>query len=190
MTKIYKGYSEFATRENKDDNGVSESFAAGNPEWEKQNEKNEACWSCSDCSNCYGCSNCSDCYGCYGCSGCSYKIDQKTVNNPIPGFPEIPVVENIHQKVCEAVTMVPDALDMNAWHICDTIHCRAGWVTYIAGEAGRILEEHTSTEFAAMQIYKASSKIRVFPPRFYDNNEKALEDIKRCAEEEKPNNNL
>jgi hypothetical protein len=93
------------------------------------------------------------------------------------------VIENIHQKVCEAV-MLPDALNMESWHTCDTTHCRAGWVTHLAGEKGKILEAHTSTEFAAMQIYKASSPIRVFPPRFYDSNAKALEDIQRCAKEE------
>jgi hypothetical protein len=35
-----------------------------------------------------------------------------------------------------------------------------------------------------MQIYKASSDIRVSPVRFYETNEVAMADIKRCAEEE------
>jgi hypothetical protein len=35
-----------------------------------------------------------------------------------------------------------------------------------------------------MQIYKASSPIRVSPPRFYETNEIALADIERCAKEE------
>ena len=54
----------------------------------------------------------------------------------------------------------------------------------LAGEEGRNLEKKTSTLFAAMQIYKASSPIRVSPPRFFDTNEKALEDMKKCAEKE------
>jgi len=41
---------------------------------------------------------------------------------------------------------------MGAWHTCDTTHCRAGWVTMIAGKEGKELEEKTSTQFAAMQI--------------------------------------
>ena len=74
---------------------------------------------------------------------------------------------------------------MANWHTCDTTHCRAGWVVMLAGEAGKALEAKTSTLFAAMQIYKASSPtIRVFPPRFFDGNQKAIDDMKRCADEE------
>jgi hypothetical protein len=83
-----------------------------------------------------------------------------------------------------AAVQAPEALDMGSWHTCDTTHCRAGWVVHLAGEAGRKLEDHTSTQFAAMQIYKASSDIRVSPPRFFETNEVAMADIKRCAEEE------
>jgi len=74
---------------------------------------------------------------------------------------------------------------MSIWHTCDTTHCRAGWVVFLAGEAGKKLESQTSTQFAAMQIYKKSSPIRVMPVRFFDDNEKAMADIIRCAEEEK-----
>jgi hypothetical protein len=73
---------------------------------------------------------------------------------------------------------------MRDWHTCDTKHCRAGWVTYLAGSKGKELEAATGTLFAAMQIYKASSPIEVSPVKFFDTNEKAMEDIKRCAEEE------
>jgi len=73
---------------------------------------------------------------------------------------------------------------MKTWHTCGTTHCRAGWVVVLAGEDGAAMEKRTSTEFAAMQIYKASSPIRVFPVRFYETNAKALADMKRCAEEE------
>jgi ribosomal protein S11 len=85
--------------------------------------------------------------------------------------------------VYEAVNN-PGALDMSQWHTCNTTHCRAGWVTFLAGEAGAALEKQTSTEFAAMQIYKKSSAIKVSPMRFYENNEVALKDMQRCAEEE------
>jgi hypothetical protein len=50
---------------------------------------------------------------------------------------------------------------------------------------GKTLEKLTSTLFAAMQIYKKSSPIRVYPPRFFESNEIAMADIKRCAELEK-----
>lgn len=94
---------------------------------------------------------------------------------------KIPVIKNIHQEVLKAVSN-PNALNMSHWHTCETTHCRAGWVVHLSGQEGKELEKRTSTLFAAMQILKASSPIRVMPPRFYDGNEKAMEDIKRCAE--------
>jgi len=78
----------------------------------------------------------------------------------------------------------PDALDMGNWHTCDTTHCRGGWVVTLAGEKGAALEKASSTLFAAMQIYKASSPIRVSPVRFFETNKVAMADMKRCAKEE------
>lgn len=106
-------------------------------------------------------------------------------------MPAVPVLKNIHQRVLKAVVR-PGALDMSSWHestevneegaYCGTTHCRAGWVVTLAGKAGRELEERTSTLFAAQQIYRASSPgIPVSPPRFYESNEKALADMRRCA---------
>jgi hypothetical protein len=100
-----------------------------------------------------------------------------------PAF-KIPVIENIHQKVLEAAS-APNALNMGYWHTCDTTHCRAGWVEHLAGEAGKILAAKTSTLFAAMQIYKASSPIEVAPTRFFETNDQAMTDMERCANEEK-----
>ena len=71
---------------------------------------------------------------------------------------------------------------MGGWHRCNATHCRAGWVVHLAGEKGYALEQQTSTAFAAMQIYKVSSEIRVSPNRFYDSNKEGMKDIKRCAE--------
>jgi len=73
-----------------------------------------------------------------------------------------------------------DALDMGVWHTCDTTHCRAGWVTTLAGDAGKELESKTSCLFAAQQIYKASG-YEISPVRFFDSNEDAMEDMKRLA---------
>ena len=74
---------------------------------------------------------------------------------------------------------------MSTWHTCETTHCRAGWVVELAGEAGKELERRTTTLFAAIQIYdKSCPEIVVNPPRFYELNEKAMEDMKRCAEAE------
>jgi hypothetical protein len=97
----------------------------------------------------------------------------------------VPVIPNIHQRILDAVTTDPAAFDMKHWHhqtACGTTHCRAGFVVETAGEAGKKLEKQTSTIFAAMQIYHASSKIEVACPRFYEPDSIALADIKRCAE--------
>jgi len=184
MTQIFANYSEFLRREDKEINGVDQAFAADHHEWEKENETNKACWNCS------GCSDCSDCSGCSRCSRCSYQRNLEGEKNATGtaealeeiGFPKVPVIENIHQKVYEAANQ-PKAFDMSDWHKCDTTHCRAGWVEFLAGEEGKALAAKTSTLFAAMQIYKKSSpEIRVFPPRFFEDNETALADMKRCAE--------
>jgi len=53
----------------------------------------------------------------------------------------------------------------------------------LAGEAGKELEDATSTLFAALQICKASSPIRISPARFFGSNDIVLADITRCAEE-------
>jgi hypothetical protein len=201
-TQIFKDLLEFRNREDKSVNGVSLEFAETHPEFEKENETNKGCWNCSDCSDCYLCSLCSDCSGCYRCSDCSdcslcslcsdcsicYLCSLCSdcsgcygcsgINNDILVIPKI---ENIHSAVLAAVS-AENALEMGNWHSCDTTHCRGGWVVNLAGEKGRKLEAITSTEFAAMQIYKASSPIKVLPVRFYEDNETAMADIKRCAE--------
>jgi hypothetical protein len=74
---------------------------------------------------------------------------------------------------------------MDDWHTCDTTHCRAGWVVFLAGEEGKELENKTSTPFAAMQIYHKSSPIQVSPTRFFETDKKSMEDMKACAEKEK-----
>jgi hypothetical protein len=94
---------------------------------------------------------------------------------------EAPVIEKIHKKIYEAAS-APGAFCMNDWHKCKTTHCRAGWTVELAGEAGKKLEERTSTLFAAMQIYKASGYL-ISPCRFFDSDEKAMEDMKRLAEQ-------
>lgn len=96
----------------------------------------------------------------------------------IGGLP-VPVIQDIHRKVYDAASQ-PQALCMDTWHTCETTHCRAGWVVTLAGEAGKTLEHSTSSLFAAQQIYRASG-YDISPVRFYDSNEKALEDMKRLA---------
>ena len=71
---------------------------------------------------------------------------------------------------------------MSSWHKCEKTHCRAGWVVTLAGEAGKKLEAFHNTCLAAQLIY-AESGYDINPSRFFDNNERALADMKRLAEE-------
>src|SRR5690606_30453131 len=150
------------------------------------------CYDCSYCSNCSYCSYCSDCSDCHYCSDCSdcsncSDLRNKKGEDADKAF-SVPVIENIHSKILEAASK-ENALKMNDWHTCSTIHCRAGWVVHLSGKEGYKLEKETSTLFAAMQIYKASSDIKVSPTEFFKSEVEAMKDINRCAELEKTNNN-
>ena len=77
---------------------------------------------------------------------------------------------------------------MDGWHTCDTTHCRAGWVVTLAGKEGLALEKKLGTALAANKIYKASSDVKVaWALRFFETNEQAMDDIKRCSELERNN---
>ena len=92
-------------------------------------------------------------------------------------------IENIHQRVYEAAS-APQALNMGTWHYCDTTHCRAGWVTTLAGDGGKALEWAMGTAAAAALIYQASDPSLEQVPNFYCGDAEALEDMKRMAEAE------
>jgi hypothetical protein len=71
-------------------------------------------------------------------------------------------------------------LEMDAWHKCETTHCRAGWAIMLAGSAGRTLELMYGSEAAGNLIY-AASRPGMRQPHFRASNEDALADIKACA---------
>jgi hypothetical protein len=75
---------------------------------------------------------------------------------------------------------------MDAWHTCEKKHCRAGWAVTLAGPEGKALERFYNTPLAAMMIYDASTPMtyRINPGRFFDDNDAALSDMKRLAEQE------
>jgi hypothetical protein len=101
---------------------------------------------------------------------------------------DAPVIPDIHKAVYAAAT-APDAkFDMSDWHgggnFCGTTHCRAGWVTHLAGDAGRELERRAGgTAEAATLIYLASDPKLERVPNFYCGNAEALADMKRLAEQ-------
>jgi len=156
-TEIFKNRSAFNDREDKKINGVSAAFAKENPKWADERNNSE-CWNCSDCSYCSYCSSCSYCSDCSDCSYCSYcsycsscsKISHiKKEKGDEKNAMIIPVVENIHQKIHEAVTAPGNALEMGDWHSCDTTHCFFVWAIHLPGDAGRILLFTTSAQVSA-----------------------------------------
>jgi len=96
----------------------------------------------------------------------------------------LPVIKNIHQEIYAAASQ-PSALDMGNWHVCDTTHCRGGWAVFLAGSAGRDLEEKMGTAAAAALIYMASDPHLDQVPNFYSTNADALADMARLAKAEK-----
>ncbi|MBX3629341.1 MAG: pentapeptide repeat-containing protein [Nitrosomonas sp.] len=77
-------------------------------------------------------------------------------------------------------------LDMGDWHTCETTHCIAGWVTTLAGDAGRVAENLLGTNAAAALIINQSCPyLEGKVPNFYVTNEGGLEFIKNCAEKER-----
>lgn len=136
------------------------------------------CSYCSGCKSCSCCSYCSYCKSCSYCSCCSYcsRLTKEENNEAIP---PVPVIENIHRKIFEAVSK-PSALSMDAYHTCNTTHCRAGWIVHLAGDAGYALELFHNAELAAMLIYKASG-YEINPARFYDSNKAAMKHMRELA---------
>jgi hypothetical protein len=92
----------------------------------------------------------------------------------------IPVIEDIHKAVYEAASQ-DGALNMSTWHTCETTHCRAGWVVFLAGEDGRKLEIAMGANAAAALIYMASDPGLERVPDFYTSNADAIEDMKQLA---------
>ena len=96
-------------------------------------------------------------------------------------LPPAPTVDSIHQAVYAAAS-APDALEMGAWHTCDTTHCRAGWAITLAGEAGRALEREIGPSAAGALIYMASDPTLERVPNWIASDADALDDMRRLAE--------
>ena len=137
------------------------------------------CSDCSHCSNCYSCSDCSACSACSNCYSCSDCSDKGAENGALI---HVPIIKEIHKRVYAAAS-APEALQMDSWHTCETTHCRAGWVVTLAGAQGKGLESKFGTLLAAMKIYDASdADYKINPCRFFDDNQAALEDMRKLAE--------
>ncbi len=111
-------------------------------------------------------------------------IDEKTLAKLVAEpRPTVPKIAGIHQRLLAAVTAKGCRLDMGSWHSCETTHCRAGWVVTLAGEEGMALEKRFGPATAARMIYRESDP-DFGTANFYASNEKAMADIRACAERE------
>ncbi len=152
--------------------------------WGSKEAAQAALDSLKDCDECINCSRCS---GCSRCSDCSDLNNASPVEADAtsPLVPTVPIIENLHKKLYDAVTQ-PDALNMDGWHTCEKTHCRARWVVTLAGAEGKALERFFDPLLAAMKIYDASCPdYKINPARFFDSNEDALDDMRKLAEQEK-----
>ena len=64
----------------------------------------------------------------------------------------------------------PGALEMGAWHTCETTHSMSGWAVHQAGEPGKILESAVGSHMAGLHLLGPEAALH-----FYDSNEKATE---------------
>ena len=75
-------------------------------------------------------------------------------------------------------------LEMGKWHDCGMTHCRGGWVINLAGKEGfdleKIKHQAICSDGHLFQII-ANQSLSV---RFYEDNDVAMKDIERCAQEE------
>ena len=62
-------------------------------------------------------------------------------------------MERLDLRMLEILDRGDGKLDVDAWHTCETTHCRAGWTTKLAGEAGAALEARVGPKHAGEMIY-------------------------------------
>lgn len=90
----------------------------------------------------------------------------------------VPVVDRLDARILEAIES-GGGLDMERWHTCETMHCRAGWAIRLAGSAGHSLERRFGAAKAARAIYRASTGRS---PDFYAAPDRALKHLRLCAQ--------
>jgi|688.fasta_scaffold282998_2 hypothetical protein len=73
-------------------------------------------------------------------------------------------------KAAAAAALQDGALEMGAWHSCDTKHCLGGWLIHQAGEVGRLLEVAVGSGVAGLMLGGLEAH-----SHFYDSNEAASE---------------
>ncbi|MEO1368957.1 MAG: pentapeptide repeat-containing protein, partial [Acidobacteriota bacterium] len=91
---------------------------------------------------------------------------------------KIPKVEGLAQAVLDAADR--GELRMADWHAtCGTVHCKAGWATFLAGDPGKALELEIGSSAAGALIWWASEGV---VPNFYADDAAAHDWLRRHVE--------
>ena len=93
---------------------------------------------------------------------------------------EIPTIEKPYTKILEAIKG-EGKLEMSNWHKCETTHCIGGWVSHLAGEKGKKLEDFVGMPATATLILKKSGA-RI--PNYWADNETAMKFVEEQAKKE------
>ena len=83
----------------------------------------------------------------------------------------LPVTADSGERLVAAATAALaelDALEMESWHTCDTVHCIGGWAIHQAGPLGAVLERTLGASIAALLLLGPEAQ-----SHFWDNNEDA-----------------
>jgi len=92
---------------------------------------------------------------------------------------EIPVVEDLDQKIWERACFSTASLNMSTFDYSENIHSWGGWIIVFAGEEGKKLKQEFGNFAAASLIYAKSTGKRI--PDFDCSKEIAMVEMKRRA---------
>lgn len=176
--------TEFEDRfEDDSDNSCYFDFFGSREAAKEAIESLECCSGCTDCKDCSYSSACTDSSSLTGCCGLTGVKGATNVcgkwnkaGNPQYWFSQVPIVENLDEKVWNAITDY-GVLKMDAWHTCNTVHCYAGWITHLAADMGHVVEKEVGPEFAAMMIFHKSTGEYIDPALFYGDSDTVFDFI-------------
>ncbi len=112
------------------------------------------------------------------------RADLRRANLSGANLPKIIKVDKLFTHILAAIESGGE-LHMGSWHECETVHCIAGWVVTLAGEAGRVAENLVGTPWSATIIINESCQyLKGKVPNFYATDEEGMAFIKECVAKE------
>jgi hypothetical protein len=80
-------------------------------------------------------------------------------------------------RAAAAAALQEGALEMRAWHTCETTHCLGGWLIHQAGDMGRLLETAVGPSMAGLMLGGIEAH-----SHFHDENRAAAEWLRSVVE--------